>query len=218
MKNKLKSFISDRYQIGMVVLDLLLLASMWFNPELTWNYFSYFTLISRIIFPLIVFFFGNKGMWIFYYVTAIVRTLDISFDDFTALTAFCILFLFIKPKYKWLKFVTVISYLISVFCVAALHHKQPYHLFAHFIGCCILSITVYKLFYIEDNRIRSHKSNLHLTHDEVLIIEELLKGKQQKEIEMFSQNTVCTKLKQARNRNGLKTTDELLMLYRSGDN
>lgn len=212
MQEKLKEFITDYYKVGMSILDLLLLASMKFNPELEWSHFTYFSLVSRILFPFIAFIFGNKGIWVFYFFTAIVKTLDITFDDFTALSCTCILFLFVPKKYRWLQVTTIVSYVISIFAVATLHEKNPYHLFAHFIGCMMLYLTVYKLRYQNDTKFRKHEEP-ELTFDEKIILQELLQGKQQKEIEQFSPNTVTTKLKQARERNGVKTTDDLIELF-----
>lgn len=58
------------------------------------------------------------------------------------------------------------------------------------------------------------RCNLNLTLDEIYILEELAKGKQQKEIRKFSKNTVTKKLKQARIRNKLTSTAELMLMYR----
>ncbi len=58
------------------------------------------------------------------------------------------------------------------------------------------------------------KRKLDLTVDETSILEELSNGKQQKEIEQFSQNTVSRKLKKARERNGVATTDELIKRFK----
>lgn len=177
---------------------------MAFNPDFKWNFFNYYLFFSRGLFPLIVLLFGYKGMWIFYFITATVLTLDITFDDFTAITVFCILFMFIPKKYRWLKVITICSYIAAVFTVATLHNKDPYHLFVHFIGCVALILTVQKL------KIYLSKKKLILTNDERIILEELKKGKRQKEIKQFSENTVCNKLKEARKRNDLTSTEELL--------
>lgn len=56
--------------------------------------------------------------------------------------------------------------------------------------------------------------NLDLTMDEFYILEELALGKYQKEIRKFSKNTITKKLKQARQRNKLSSTAELVLLYR----
>ena len=56
-------------------------------------------------------------------------------------------------------------------------------------------------------------SKLNLTDDERKILDELAAGKLQKEIEMFSAQTVTAKIKNARERNLCSTTSELLALY-----
>lgn len=54
---------------------------------------------------------------------------------------------------------------------------------------------------------------LNLTDDEKAILRELLAGKKQKEIELFSQPTITAKLKNARERNMIETTPELLVKF-----
>jgi hypothetical protein len=56
---------------------------------------------------------------------------------------------------------------------------------------------------------------LNLTDDEKAILRELLAGKKQKEIELFSQPTITAKLKNARERNMIETTPELLSKFAS---
>ena len=58
---------------------------------------------------------------------------------------------------------------------------------------------------------------LNLTDDEKAILKELLAGKKQKEIELFSQPTITAKLKNARERNMVETTPELLAKF-AGEN
>lgn len=54
---------------------------------------------------------------------------------------------------------------------------------------------------------------LNLTEDEKQILNEMLEGKKQKEIEVFSQPTITAKLKSARERNLCETTADLLAKY-----
>ena len=56
-------------------------------------------------------------------------------------------------------------------------------------------------------------SKLNLTDDERKILDELLTGKMQKEIDLFSPQTITAKIKSARERNLCDTTPELLTLY-----
>lgn len=54
---------------------------------------------------------------------------------------------------------------------------------------------------------------LNLTDDERKILDEKLAGKMQKEIELFSQQTITAKIKNARERNLCETTEELMAKY-----
>ena len=54
---------------------------------------------------------------------------------------------------------------------------------------------------------------LNLTEDEKIILSELAKGKLQKQIEGYHQNTVTRHLKNAMERNLCKTKTELLQKY-----
>ena len=56
---------------------------------------------------------------------------------------------------------------------------------------------------------------LNLTDDEKAILSELAKGKLQKEIGLFSEQTITHKLKNARERNMCNSTAELLSKYKS---
>lgn len=54
---------------------------------------------------------------------------------------------------------------------------------------------------------------LNLTEDERRILDELLAGKMQKEIDLYSPQTITAKIKAARERNLCETTAELLTMY-----
>ena len=54
---------------------------------------------------------------------------------------------------------------------------------------------------------------LNLTDDERKILDELLAGKMQKEIDLYSPQTITAKIKSARERNLCETTAELLTMY-----
>ena len=54
------------------------------------------------------------------------------------------------------------------------------------------------------------------TEDEKMILNELIKGKQLKEIDFFSKNTKTEKLKAACKRNNLIDKNELIFLYKWG--
>lgn len=67
--------------------------------------------------------------------------------------------------------------------------------------------------YIQDRH--ADVTPLDLKEDEIRILQELAKGKQQKEIDFYSHVTVSKKLKEARERNNCISTDELVTKYKS---
>lgn len=58
-------------------------------------------------------------------------------------------------------------------------------------------------------------NKLNITNDERKILDKLLEGKMQKEIDLFSQQTITAKIKSAKERNFCETTVELLTMYSS---
>ena len=54
---------------------------------------------------------------------------------------------------------------------------------------------------------------LNLTDSERQILDLKLQGKQQKEIDLYSQQTISAKMKSARERNLCETTEELMAKY-----
>lgn len=76
--------------------------------------------------------------------------------------------------------------------------------------CIIIFVLIYN--YPQINR-----QKLNLTDDEILILSELAKGKQLKEIDGFSKNTKTNKLKEACNRNNIMNKNELIYLFKNYD-
>lgn len=77
-----------------------------------------------------------------------------------------------------------------------------------YVLCCLIFLVL-----TEGLVQKKISSELILTDDEKKILEQLRRGKHQKEITDFSKNTVTKKLKTARDRNNIATTQELIMRY-----
>ena len=79
------------------------------------------------------------------------------------------------------------------------------------IHCTYIFMFQTKLQYV----FKVNKPNkLNLTEDEKKILDELAKGKIQKEIDLFSQQTISQKIKNARERNLCENTPELVEKYK----
>ena len=80
----------------------------------------------------------------------------------------------------------------------------------------LIHVTYVFMFYIKVRYVFAvnKPEKLNLTDDERKILDLKLEGKMQKEIGMFSQQTITAKIKNARERNLCETTDELMAKYR----
>lgn len=150
-------------------------------------------------------------------------------NRFTNYTSFILILIaiFINPKTK-IPYVLIYS---TIVLSAMIFYKDTYtHLLIHGIGCMFFytvfstinkKYELYKKeleFLHEQNRelrqqvndLQKYKSDkLNLTQDEKDIIFELCNGKEVKEIDIYSQNTIYVKLREARKRNNCLTNDEL---------
>ena len=162
-------------------------------------------LIFSIGFSPVIFIFGRKGSYWYWWLWANLLAVNTEFQNYTAFVIICI-FIALNSK---MKIPSLVLYACEIVFVATVRHKTPVHIAIHVANCiCIY----YAIKYLLKPTVLRNK--LDLTSDEIYILEELLNGKQQKEIDLFSQNTVTNKLKQAKERNGIATTDELLKRYK----
>lgn len=139
------------------------------------------------------------------FLTAFEKTLLL--NNFTPLFLVCIV-IGLRPKWKWF---ALSLYFLSICIAFALNEES---------ALCFLIHTVRSLWFILCmlHVLDSHfeRKKIVLYEDERKILDQLLEGKvYQKEVEGFSENTIYRKLKAARERNGCKTREELLDLYRA---
>lgn len=109
-----------------------------------------------------------------------------------------------NPKLK--KFAPWI-YLINVVVSFSLKKLDIIAFLIHIVYVFMFQIKINYVFAI------NKPEKLNLTEDEKLILAELAKGKLQKEIDLFSEQTITHKLKNARERNMCSSTAELLTKY-----
>lgn len=120
-----------------------------------------------------------------------------------------IMLLFLSNKFSMQRTVLVfLLYAILVSVRSTVSDIAPFRVIFHALKC---SVFYFGLKFLLEGNIKK----LELTPDEILILEELSKGKNQNELTVFSQNTIFKKLKSARERNGIKTNEELVLKYTS---
>ncbi|MBO7123304.1 MAG: hypothetical protein J6V90_08500 [Treponema sp.] len=98
-------------------------------------------------------------------------------------------------------------YLANVFVAYSLKRLGITPFIIHIVYCVMFYTKVNYVFAV-------HKpEKLNLTDSERQIMDLKLQGKQQKEIDLYSQQTISAKMKSARERNLCETTEELMAKY-----
>lgn len=206
MKEKFESFKSNYLYVGLSIINILLLISMIWSPE-KHNAIFWFNAVFHATFPLIALFFGGKGIWLSYFVYTNIHALNMTYDNLTCIAIISLLFTF-TPELNLKQGIAMTTfYLTDVFVVASLHDKTPWHIYVHLLRCSAFCLAMWYLKVTVQK-----KSELKLLPDERKILEQLAEGKQQKEVQGFSESTVSRKLQKAADRNKL-STEELKMRF-----
>ena len=151
-----------------------------------------------------IFFFGRKGLAWALMIYACVLVYINNFYNYATIF-FMLVAMGADPK---LKKVAPFIYITNVFVAFTLKRLGITPFSIHVVYCIMFYTKIGYVFAI-------HKpETLNLTQDEKNILEELAKGKMQKEIDLFSQQTISGKLKNARERNLLETTTDLVIKYK----
>lgn len=126
------------------------------------------------------------------------------YNNFTALI-FILLIVITRPRLKWI----ALGFYLALVCFVFSVNTETVH---HFLIHVVRTVWIFGIFnFLITNRF--YRKKLHLTDDEKYILSELKKGKQQKEIDRFSKNTITKKLKDARERNKISSNYELLAQF-----
>lgn len=127
------------------------------------------------------------------------------FDNYTSLFLLCSA-ISLNKKIRF----CVIPYIIETISVYMFNGMEISH-----ITISLLYIIFFWNVYIYIQDKHAEKEPLELKADEERILQELAKGKQQKEIDFYSHVTVSKKLKEARERNNCISTDELVTKFKA---
>lgn len=171
-----------------------------------------YILINAVYIPLVIiwkrkFFCIYHVVYAYVLVATIILRRTLLYNNFTAY--FIILSIaIIKPKWKTM----IISLYFAIATIAFAvneHHMVNYliHLARAFYYYTIFNYFIFTRFTNNSNNL------LNLTQDEIEILTQMAAGRKQKEIIGFSINTVTKKLLNARTRNDIDTTQELLIKF-----
>ncbi len=150
-----------------------------------------------------IFFFGRKGLAWSLMIFACVLVYINNFYNYATIF-FMLVAMGADPK---LKKVAPLIYLVNVFVAYTMKRLGITPFMIHLIYCV--------MFYAKMNYVFAiHKpEKLNLTDSERQILDLKLQGKMQKEIDLYSPQTITAKMKSARERNLCETTEELMAKY-----
>lgn len=176
---------------------------------------------------LIITFFTGKKYWnpiLFVWAIAILH-----WNRFHNYTSFIMILIaiWLNPKTKYFY---LLVYSIGVLISMIIYKDTFTHLIIHFVGCTFFYSIFAAMYHVvqylkkiirflhtENRKLRKEnqelkklkKERLILNPDEIEIISALCAGKEIKEIELYSSNTIYTRLRDARERNGCINNEEL---------
>lgn len=204
LKSRIELLKNDR-QLALIFLLHIVLICLHFYEWQVGNieYYWYLRAGGCGLIVIGIFFFGRKGLAFTLMIFACTLVYINNFYNYATIF-FVIIAIGADPK---LKNIAPWIYLVNVFIAYTQKRLGITPFFIHMVYCV--------LFYTKVNYIFSvHKPEcLNLTEDERQILNELSKGKLQKEIELFSQQTISQKLKNARERNMCESTNELIIKF-----
>lgn len=152
---------------------------------------------------LCIFFFGRKGLSFALVVFSCALVYINNFYNYATIF-FMLVAMGANPK---IKKVAPWIYLLNVFVSFSMRRLGITPFIIHIVYCVMFYTKVNYVFAV-------HKpEKLNLTDAERQIMDLKLQGKQQKEIDLYSQQTISAKMKSARERNLCETTEELMAKY-----
>lgn len=195
---------NDKKLLLILFLHLLLIAlHVYENYVGNIEYYWYLRAGGCGLISFCIFFFGRKGLAWALMIYACVLVYINNFYNYATIF-FMLVAIGADPK---LKKVAPLVYLLNVFIAYTMKRLGITPFSIHLVYCVMFYTKINYVFTI-------HKpEKLNLTDSERQILDLKLQGKQQKEIDLYSQQTISAKMKSARERNLCETTEELMAKY-----
>lgn len=205
LKNRIELLKQDKKLALILVLHLVLIGLHIYEWQVGGiEYHWYIRAGGCAVISLGIFLFGRKGLSYGLMIFACVLVFINNFYNYATIF-FMLIAVGANPK---LKKVAPWIYLVNIFIAYTQKRYGITPFFIHIVYCIMFYTKIGYVFAI-------HKpETLNLTEDEKKILDELAKGKLQKEIDFFSEQTISAKLKHARERNMLETTADLIIKYK----
>lgn len=204
IKNRIKLLKNDTELAKLLFCHLLLIVLHYFEYRTTdVQYFWYLRAGGCALISVLIFFFGRTGLAYGLFIFSCTLVYINNFYNYAT-----IFFMYIaigaNPK---LRKIAPWIYILNVIISYKLKNLDIIAFCIHCVYTVMFGIKINYVF------IPNKPEVLNLTEDEKIILEELAKGKLQKQIEGYHQNTVTKYLRNAMERNMCKTKTELLQKY-----
>ena len=204
-KNRIELLKNDKELCLIFFLHLLLIGlHIYENYVGSIEYYWYLRAGGCGLISLGIFFFGRKGLAYALLIFSCVLIYVNNFYNYATIF-FMLIAVGANPK---LKKAAPIIYILNVFVAFTLKRLGIVPFVIHSIYIIMFQKKLQYVFKI------NKPNKLNLTDDERKILDELVKGKMQKEIDLWSEQTVSAKIKSARERNLCDSTNDLLTQYR----
>ena len=205
IKQKVELLRNDSELLKIFLLHIFLIGLHFYEYKTNCiEYYWYLRAGGCGVISLFIFLFGRKGLS--YGLMLFSCTLIYVNNFYNYATIFFMLIAIgANPKLK--KFAPWI-YLINVVVSFSLKKLDIIAFLIHIVYVFMFQIKINYVFAV------NKPEKLNLTEDEKLILAELAKGKLQKEIDLFSEQTITHKLKNARERNMCNSTGELVEKFK----
>ena len=205
LRNRIELLKNDK-QLALIMLLHIVLIGLhvyeWKVGDI--EYYWYLRAGGCALISLFIFLFGRKGLAWSLMIFACALVYINNFYNYATIF-FMLVAIGADPK---LKKVAPFVYLVNVFVAYTMKRLGITPFMIHLVYCVMFYTKINYVFAI-------HKpESLNLTEDEKKILEELAKGKLQKEIDLYSQQTISAKLKHARERNLVETTADLVVKFK----
>lgn len=205
LKQKYLLLTNDNDLLKLCLLHILLIALHFYEHKTTdIEYYWYLRAGGCLIISTFIFFAGRKGLSYGLLIFACSLVYVNNFYNYATIF-FMLIAVGANPK---LRKVAPWIYLVNVVISFNLKRLDIVAFLIHIDYVYIFRITINYVFAVNKPK------KLNLTKDEIDILKELAKGKLQKEIDLFSEQTITHKLKNARERNMCNSTGELVEKFK----
>lgn len=213
LKDKLKSILEDRFVFHTSILSLVMAILFSYKGFKEGFNLASFLVISYSVSYSVLFLLLKRKI---FFTLQIIYSLILIFletcykttlsNNFTAF--FCITMAIIVDIKKE-KFALIV-YFITIMINFMITEEDIYDILTHFLRCLWILEVVFEF---HKSYFRAKMPPLVIDEKDEIILQKLIQGYEQKEIEEFSENTVCRRIKEMMKRNNCKSKVELQMRY-----